>query len=816
MGKSAQTLLLPARRRRGRSLSRAWLGARVADRHAPNVLEAATRLTPPSSPWRPEVRFTAARLPAAPSSAAEVERAVATPSPLAVQTSAPDALAPPAPAPGSPPEQVASLEDAFPNPADRALALAYAARAQRDVTASSPAKKPARPPQALRGARIVEGPAEPLAPAHRLSRKPPPDRSAAQTTKRAPTEEPTAVGPSSTEGASSHLPPQSVTATADNEPRIPQHIKAIRPSGEVPPGGEVPLDGETLPGTPAASPNLLKQAAAQPRPTGPAPATSPASSDPSPPAVRAHAPVATAPTKVSVRQPMAAETPTRPVMRLVDPLPLPANPPPTTPAPDHGLFRRALDVLRGHQELAGPTLPSRQDGPVPNPRASRRVPAIAQHRSALPSQTPQTGVVPPAANPPPGVPVRNTSSSEPDAVAQSGSKTSSLVDPLPSGSETSSRKGWPPASRPASGSPSTSPSPGRPSTAPVPPRASAPASPRSSGEPTALAPSPAPSSVRGSAPADRAPMLRLTAGSSPASVAAIKPIPVVVRATSDTSSGINRAPAPVSTGSARSPAAQLSPQPDQSFVEVSESPPVAAPAGTASAPRARTSVPGASELAPGGRAGVPAAVRHATAKPVPVRPLPPQRATQQRQREAPQPQALLRAPTRGRRMLDAARHRRPADTTGTTAPLPTMSAPRAVATPGPVPTPRLHGEAALIDAARLSRTPALAPLVGPTPPFAARPVAAAAPAPATPAPAPAAPGAAPLPPARAVVARQPLAPSPRSLSPAPLTVARQTATTAPAGGAGIGGGDADAVYDEVLRRVREEQEQLGQIIQHPF
>jgi hypothetical protein len=37
------------------------------------------------------------------------------------------------------------------------------------------------------------------------------------------------------------------------------------------------------------------------------------------------------------------------------------------------------------------------------------------------------------------------------------------------------------------------------------------------------------------------------------------------------------------------------------------------------------------------------------------------------------------------------------------------------------------------------------------------------------------------------------------------------------GGAGGGeGGDAGAVYDEVLRRIRQEQEQLGQLITHPF
>jgi hypothetical protein len=36
------------------------------------------------------------------------------------------------------------------------------------------------------------------------------------------------------------------------------------------------------------------------------------------------------------------------------------------------------------------------------------------------------------------------------------------------------------------------------------------------------------------------------------------------------------------------------------------------------------------------------------------------------------------------------------------------------------------------------------------------------------------------------------------------------------GGGGGAGGDAGAVYDEVLRRVRQEQEQLGQLIPHPF
>jgi hypothetical protein len=36
------------------------------------------------------------------------------------------------------------------------------------------------------------------------------------------------------------------------------------------------------------------------------------------------------------------------------------------------------------------------------------------------------------------------------------------------------------------------------------------------------------------------------------------------------------------------------------------------------------------------------------------------------------------------------------------------------------------------------------------------------------------------------------------------------------GGGGGGGGDSDLIYTEVMRRVREEQEQLGQLIDHPF
>jgi hypothetical protein len=36
------------------------------------------------------------------------------------------------------------------------------------------------------------------------------------------------------------------------------------------------------------------------------------------------------------------------------------------------------------------------------------------------------------------------------------------------------------------------------------------------------------------------------------------------------------------------------------------------------------------------------------------------------------------------------------------------------------------------------------------------------------------------------------------------------------GGGGGEGGDTDGVYRDVLMRVREEQEQLGQLIWHPF
>jgi hypothetical protein len=36
------------------------------------------------------------------------------------------------------------------------------------------------------------------------------------------------------------------------------------------------------------------------------------------------------------------------------------------------------------------------------------------------------------------------------------------------------------------------------------------------------------------------------------------------------------------------------------------------------------------------------------------------------------------------------------------------------------------------------------------------------------------------------------------------------------GASAQGGSNSDSVYDEVLRRLREEQEQLGQLIPHPF
>jgi outer membrane receptor protein involved in Fe transport len=71
-----------------------------------------------------------------------------------------------------------------------------------------------------------------------------------------------------------------------------------------------------------------------------------------------------------------------------------------------------------------------------------------------------------------------------------------------------------------------------------------------------------------------------------------------------------------------------------------------------------------------------------------------------------------------------------------------------------------------------------------------------------------------------------LARSPQRLSAAPVSVARQPApalarspagANAPSGAGGAGGGsDGDAAYHEFLRRVRDEREQLGQLIPHPF
>jgi hypothetical protein len=41
-------------------------------------------------------------------------------------------------------------------------------------------------------------------------------------------------------------------------------------------------------------------------------------------------------------------------------------------------------------------------------------------------------------------------------------------------------------------------------------------------------------------------------------------------------------------------------------------------------------------------------------------------------------------------------------------------------------------------------------------------------------------------------------------------------STGAGGGASAGGHSSDLIYTEMLRRVREEQEQLGQLINHPF
>jgi hypothetical protein len=102
--------------------------------------------------------------------------------------------------------------------------------------------------------------------------------------------------------------------------------------------------------------------------------------------------------------------------------------------------------------------------------------------------------------------------------------------------------------------------------------------------------------------------------------------------------------------------------------------------------------------------------------------------------------------------------------------------------------------------------------------------------------APAPPSAGPAPPPPPSAARAPAAPPPApnpaaspppgaiSAASAPIHVAREPlpgaggtlARAASGGGGGGGGGDTDAIYDEVLRRLRQEQEQLGQIIPHPF
>jgi hypothetical protein len=54
--------------------------------------------------------------------------------------------------------------------------------------------------------------------------------------------------------------------------------------------------------------------------------------------------------------------------------------------------------------------------------------------------------------------------------------------------------------------------------------------------------------------------------------------------------------------------------------------------------------------------------------------------------------------------------------------------------------------------------------------------------------------------------------------PGASTAARAALSTAAAGGAGTSGGDADFdhLYRELLRRLREEQEQLGQAVNEPF
>jgi hypothetical protein len=67
----------------------------------------------------------------------------------------------------------------------------------------------------------------------------------------------------------------------------------------------------------------------------------------------------------------------------------------------------------------------------------------------------------------------------------------------------------------------------------------------------------------------------------------------------------------------------------------------------------------------------------------------------------------------------------------------------------------------------------------------------------------------------------------RTAASSPLTLARQASllpasaparVTPPASGTGAAstGGDSDLAYRELLRRLQQEQEQLGQLIPHPF
>lgn len=68
----------------------------------------------------------------------------------------------------------------------------------------------------------------------------------------------------------------------------------------------------------------------------------------------------------------------------------------------------------------------------------------------------------------------------------------------------------------------------------------------------------------------------------------------------------------------------------------------------------------------------------------------------------------------------------------------------------------------------------------------------------------------------AMLSRMPLSPTGHTL------LARATGDSDGGGSSGGGGGgggdghDSDLIYTEVMRRVREEQEQLGQLIDHPF